>query len=261
MEKIKYNQYGQYMTKKDIQFIKDNYMTMTNHEIGKIINKKGCTIKRRLHQLGLKRDWFHKFTKGEDKFIKGNYKSMNNKELGNVIGVSANSIKHYLVKFKLKRDFSFKGKSKNYLKESDIEFIKNNYLSITGSKMGKILEKEEGTITRSLQILGLKRDDTIGVNTESDKTSSVLLSIKKEVTLRDDCSCFICGSKEKLVTHHINYNKRLHLIENLITLCSSCHTKTNFCRTYWIKFFQSMLSDRYGYKYEDNEIVLEVNLC
>lgn len=45
-------------------------------------------------------------------------------------------------------------------------------------------------------------------------------------------------------------NKKNTTAENCIALCDSCHLKTNYNRSAWIKFFQSILSDRYGYDYE-----------
>lgn len=37
--------------------------------------------------------------------------------------------------------------------------------------------------------------------------------------------------------NHIDYNKHNLSPENLVTLCKSCHAKTNFNRNYWIKYF------------------------
>ena len=46
------------------------------------------------------------------------------------------------------------------------------------------------------------------------------------------------------------------MLQNCISLCGSCHSKTNINRKYWINFFQEMLSDRYNYKYENNNIIV-----
>lgn len=37
--------------------------------------------------------------------------------------------------------------------------------------------------------------------------------------------------------HHIDYNKLNCNPNNLITLCKSCHMKTNFNREYWLDYF------------------------
>ena len=72
----------------------------------------------------------------------------------------------------------------------------------------------------------------------------------------------ICGiHREKLNKvldiHHVNYDKLLSIPQNCISLCHPCHPKTNHNRKHWIKFFQSLLSEKYGYEYKNNEIVLE----
>ena len=77
---------------------------------------------------------------------------------------------------------------------------------------------------------------------------------KRAIRKRDNQICMLCGiHREKLNTslsvHHINYNKLLSLKENCISLCKSCHTRTNSNREHWTKFFQSLLSERYGYNY------------
>ncbi len=42
---------------------------------------------------------------------------------------------------------------------------------------------------------------------------------------------------------------------------NSCHTKTNSNRKYWISFFQSLLSKKYGYEYSKNKeiIIRQIN--
>ena len=37
--------------------------------------------------------------------------------------------------------------------------------------------------------------------------------------------------------NHIDYDKKNCNSDNLITLCRSCHRKTNFNRENWIKYF------------------------
>ena len=66
--------------------------------------------------------------------------------------------------------------------------------------------------------------------------------IKEKIRNRDDYICQFCGISqekfiEKLSIHHINYNKKNNNMSNLISLCNSCHMKTNFNRCYWKKFF------------------------
>jgi len=64
---------------------------------------------------------------------------------------------------------------------------------------------------------------------------------------RDNFTCQICFEhkenlpKGSLMVHHIDYIKSNLELDNLIALCSSCHAKTNYNRSYWIKYFNGPL--------------------
>jgi len=69
---------------------------------------------------------------------------------------------------------------------------------------------------------------------EKGYSSLFISEFKKEIFERDDWTCQICGKRGgKLHCHHINYNKRDSSRNNLVTLCNSCHTRTNHNRGYW----------------------------
>ncbi len=70
--------------------------------------------------------------------------------------------------------------------------------------------------------------------------------LKQQVLERDNytCQCPDCEHKtNKLDIHHIDYDKENNNLENLITLCASCHTKTNGKkkRAYFIELYQNIL--------------------
>lgn len=65
---------------------------------------------------------------------------------------------------------------------------------------------------------------------------------KWQIRHRDGYKCQICGvsqaeCKTHLPVHHIDYDKFNTKQENLVTLCNSCHAKTNFRREYWKQYF------------------------
>jgi 5-methylcytosine-specific restriction endonuclease McrA len=67
-------------------------------------------------------------------------------------------------------------------------------------------------------------------------------TLKNIVRERDNYQCQICLIHQdeldrKLHVHHIDYNKKNCSEDNLISLCTSCHMKTNFKRKEWIKYF------------------------
>jgi 5-methylcytosine-specific restriction endonuclease McrA len=70
--------------------------------------------------------------------------------------------------------------------------------------------------------------------------------LKESIRKRDNYICQLCGvhqdelkngQLEKLDIHHKDYNKKNLNPDNLISLCRSCHVKTNYNREYWLKLF------------------------
>lgn len=61
--------------------------------------------------------------------------------------------------------------------------------------------------------------------------------LKNKIRALYNFTCQLCGrkqDKEKLAIHHIDYDKKNTNINNLISLCRPCHTKTNHNREKWI---------------------------
>jgi hypothetical protein len=72
--------------------------------------------------------------------------------------------------------------------------------------------------------------------------------LKEKIRVRDNFKCQICGIPElelnyRLSVHHIDYNKKNMNIDNLISLCKSCHNKTNIKREYYQELLQKGKSD------------------
>lgn len=66
--------------------------------------------------------------------------------------------------------------------------------------------------------------------------------LKELIRKRDNYTCQICEKKqtENMIpfpVHHIDYNKKNSDSINLVTLCRTCHPRTNHNRDYWIKYF------------------------
>lgn len=62
--------------------------------------------------------------------------------------------------------------------------------------------------------------------------------LKKKIRIRDNYTCQLCNKtvrklNERLAVHHIDYDKQNNDESNLISLCNSCHSKTNFYRAYF----------------------------
>jgi len=66
-------------------------------------------------------------------------------------------------------------------------------------------------------------------------------TFKNGIRERDRYTCQLCGkSNGKTVrsVHHVDYEKKNCEPSNLVTLCVSCHTRTNHSREYWAAAFQ-----------------------
>lgn len=69
--------------------------------------------------------------------------------------------------------------------------------------------------------------------------------LKEKIRKRDQYRCRMCWKTKKelgynLDIHHVDYNKNNNIESNLISLCRSCHSKTNWTRENWIKYFQEL---------------------
>lgn len=76
------------------------------------------------------------------------------------------------------------------------------------------------------------------------------IELKRKIRKRDNYTCQECDLKEEehllrvnfpLSVHHIDYNKQNCEESNLILLCSSCHTKTNFHRDFWENKYKNIM--------------------
>lgn len=87
--------------------------------------------------------------------------------------------------------------------------------------------------------------------------------IRNKIRKRDNQVCMNCGLhreqiKQALDVHHINYDKKLNLPENLISLCRRCHVSSNFNREYWQKLFQEKISKIYDYQYQNGLVIIKL---
>jgi len=102
----------------------------------------------------------------------------------------------------------------------------------------------------NLKLRGKFRDwcATVPFEVNKDYPFEFTLELKKQIRCRDNFTCQECKMieeqlKYKLNIHHIDYNKKNNKPENLISLCRSCHSQTNFKRNDWTKYFQDKIGD------------------
>ncbi len=70
--------------------------------------------------------------------------------------------------------------------------------------------------------------------------------LKEQIRERDDFTCQECNYSEKelgytLSVHHIDYDKKNNKLNNLISLCRSCHSQTNFGRQDWTNYLREKI--------------------
>lgn len=75
--------------------------------------------------------------------------------------------------------------------------------------------------------------------------------LKSQIRERDNFTCQECHQTEEqlgriLDVHHIDYDKKNNNPDNLISLCRSCHSQTNFGREDWTEYFGKIMEEGGG---------------
>lgn len=214
------NNKGKIWNEKEINLLKKEYPTKTCEEIGLILNRLPSSIQHKANRLNLYKS--DKFWKEHPVIINKLFKS-NNNPMSN---------------------FDIRKKVSEKLKK--------------GFKEGKI--KLAGIALKSKMGLTKKENHPNWLGGKSFEPYDIKFNklFHKAIILRDNFICMVCNKdnsdeisdiEHNLCVHHIDYNKKNTCEENCIALCNSCHAKTNYNRSSWIKFFQTLMSDRYGYDY------------
>lgn len=267
------------LSEENMNFLKNNYLIMSNVELGKKLGLSNKYVCNKLRKLNLKRD------SASLKKIKSRIMSEENSPLYNKPVPKERIDKISTTKRRKYATGEIKSWQTGLTKETD------ERLKIMGEKHSKSLREKynRGELPKNIGGVGEYnpmyrkhhtekskqkiREKTSGENHYNwrggiafdpyDKNFNRIF--KKFIKERDGC-CLMCNisiedlhlMKRKLSTHHIDYNKNLSIPQNCVILCNKCHGKTNINRQHWTKFFQSLLSERYGYKYsEDGKIILE----
>ena len=148
------------------------------------------------------------------------------------------------------RGHNTKGKKMIYSKEGleskRKEGIKLNERNKKDPNHKKVMEKNWENTVRSWDKethplwLGGKSFEPYGI-----EFNNVL---RKRIRERDNYICQECFEKQngiRLCVHHINYNKDDNREYNIISLCLSCHVKTNFDRKHWERHFKYLILLKY----------------
>jgi len=182
-------------------------------------NKKiSNTIKRRINEGKI-----HPFKKGNSPWNK-NKKGYKFSEKAK-INIS-NGHKGHIVSENTRKKISLSNKGKKRTKEQ-IEKISKSHIG---------LKQNEETIKKRIK-KGKEHYNWKGGISLEPYTTDWTNTLKRAIRERDKYICQICN-KYGWCIHHIDYNKKNCNSDNLITLCKSCHAKTNFNRNYWKNVFK-----------------------
>jgi len=126
-------------------------------------------------------------------------------------------------------------------------FLGRNHTEESKEKMSKFASerfKDPRERKRlSIEKLAEKNPAWAGGKSFEKYTTDWTEELREEIRKRDNYECQLCGYSQNgnsLDVHHIDYNKKNNTCKNLISLCRSCHQKTNFNRNYWYEKFTTL---------------------
>jgi len=162
-------------------------------------------------------------------------KYMEDYYVNNKIEMNLNSRKYNLKNKDYMKNYRINNKCriKKYNREYKKEYYANNKDKINEEK------KERRIRLRILKPILYKPYKSHG-----KEYSENWYRLRKEIYKRDGWICKECDihcttkGKTKIQCHHIDYNVNNNDSKNLITLCASCHMKTNFKRENWTNYFK-----------------------
>jgi hypothetical protein len=235
--------------------------------------------KGKSHLAGEKHPMYNKHHSKEslEKLSNSQKKRLSNPEIRKKMSIKAS---------KRMKDLSLRKRISNNLKKQNIQPSKDNLEKLRIANKGKIINEGHKKILSDLRKKDMQnkewKENLMKGFQEFVKTRPIERTpawkgglsfepydisfdnqLKREIRKRDNYICMCCGIhqerlKRSLDIHHVDYNKKLSIKENCISLCNNCHCKTNFNREHWKVFFQSVLNKSYGYIYEDKEIIIDL---
>jgi hypothetical protein len=131
---------------------------------------------------------------------------------------------------------------------------------------GKIIPWSKG---KRLEYMGGEKNPLWNNGSSFDPYTPDFNKRFKKLIKERDGGCVMCNInlldlaelKRDVHIHHIDYCKLNTFPQNCVTLCVNCHGLTIVNREHWVKFFQDLLKERYGYKYtEDQKIILDFTI-
>jgi len=186
------------------------------------------------------------------KFTQQHIENLSKSHLGKTLSDNA---KIKLSKFNKGKKLSKQHKKKISLAKKGVEFTEEHKkkLSIAQKKNpnryweGRQTSKQhKQRISQTLQgaYAGDKAAAWQGGKSSELYTVDWTKTLRRSIRERDKYRCQLCGEPQgdqALCVHHIDYNKKNCNLNNLVTLCRSCHGKTQIRRIHWTKYFKTFI--------------------
>ena len=149
--------------------------------------------------------------------------------------------KHQTPEAKAKTSLAVSGEKNPFFgKRHPQEIIDRIVAANTGRK-----QSEQERIKRSIAARNSEKTTWNGGSSFFPYSTEFTTALREKIRKRDGNICQLCNAeKVSLAVHHIDYDKQNTKPENLISLCTSCHSKTNVRRTEWTYFFNEMMKER-----------------
>lgn len=187
-------------------------------------------------------------------------------DINRLTGISLGAIhywmKYYNIKVRNLSDATSEARRKKYLirrkdiPHKNIEELKRLYFDelLNTHQIGKMYGVSNATIIRTFNEFGVKLRTnadakSLGKNgfirdDEDRKKDNIIRTARwkkwrNSIYDRDNYCCKMCGSKNKIVAHHIiprrDFPELMFSINNGITICNVCHGKVNYNEYLFVK--------------------------
>lgn len=190
-----------YWSMEDVDILINNYKKISNKEIQNMLSTKWSVeaIKRKAQLLGITKssDW----TETEIDILISNYSIRPLKEIVNML--APRTIFSVLGKA---HSLGLKGYYylNNTYSDKEIEFLKNNYLSMSNQQLADSLDRTPSAISQHLYVLGLFRPkEKTKYNTLAEYVRGRLTPWINQTKQKYNYTCQITGQKSNIVLHHI----------------------------------------------------------
>ena len=153
-------------------------------------------------------------------------------KVAKIMGCHLSSIYRILKKFNINTSIANRPKSPEQIQK----FIETNKrLYAEGKRVVWNIHKER-TLEERKRMSATRQGITIeqwnGFTHLEGHDDKFINRFKRAIRKRDNYVCIICGIhseklNESLCIHHVDYNKKLTIPQNCVSLCRSCHSRTN----------------------------------